>query len=177
MENNIYKVFLEKNNFNEVKKLYWQTFNERFEESREMILFRDFDKSIYNEYMKNRDQIVESYFLNFKKDIENRKIDINEYQALSVLEDSFDQSQSEYFAEYFLGFIKCLREAFENGLYNEEIFNFIWCTFDRIFHEGFHLEESSFQEYEMELNKLKKIIEEIDVEDEHLIKQKIEQFI
>jgi len=150
---NTYKDFLIINNFKEIK--------EEFQLKNNILVFSNFNKKLHEEYIENRKEIVESYFENLQKDLLNNTIKIEDYYALFLLEDGFDESQSTFFSNYFLQYIKSLT----------------WNVLDRIFHECFHCEPEFEEEYLNELIKLKNQIEEIDSQDEHLLKQKIEQFI
>ena len=166
---NTYKDFFTINNFKEIK--------EEFQLKNNILVFSNFNKKLHEEYIENRKEIVESYFENLQKDLLNNTIKIEDYYALFLLEDGFDESQSKFFSNYFLQYIKSLNIAISNKYYSDEILDFTWNVLDRIFHECFHCEPEFEEEYLNELIKLKNQIEEIDSQDEHLLKQKIEQFI
>lgn len=177
MKNNAYKDFLIDNDFYNVEKKYKEIYLKEFDENQKMLLFREFNKKIHKKYIENKVEIIESYFKNLKNDLQNENIKIIEYYSIFLLEDGFDESQSHFFSKYFLQFIRDLNKSISNKYFNDEILDFTWNIFDRIFHECYHCEENFEDEYSNELNKLKKQIEKIDKKDEHLIKQKIEQFI
>lgn len=177
MKNNTYRNFLEENNFKEIEGKYRVEYLKELKQNRRPLLFSKFNKDLHKKYIENRIEIIESYFGNLEYDLLNKTIKISEYYPLILLEDGFDNSQSKFFAKYFLQFIKNLNEVISNNNFNDEILDFTWNIFDRIFHECYHCEKEFEEEYYYELNKLKKLIAEIDKQDEHLIKQKIEQFI
>ena len=177
MKNNTYKDFLKNYDFYNVEKQYREIYQKEFEKNQTILLFSEYNKQVHKKYIENKVDIIESYFENLKNDLQSENIKILEYYPIFLLEDGFDESQSKFFAKYFLQFIKNLNKSISNGYFNDEILDFTWNIFDRIFHECYHCEEKFEQEYSNELNKLKRQIEKIDKKDEHLIKQKIEQFI
>ncbi|WP_276682405.1 hypothetical protein [Empedobacter brevis] len=177
MKNNVYKEFLVENDFKEIEKKYREEYSKEFQLNKNSLLFSDFNKNIHQKYLENKIEITESYFKNLENDFLNKSVEISDYYPIFLLEDGFDESQSKFFATYFLQFIKNLNIAISNEYYNNEILDFTWNIFDRIFHECFHCEQEFEEEYFKELTKLKKQIMKIDKQDEHLIKQKIEQFI
>ncbi|KAF2510672.1 hypothetical protein EYY60_09150 [Flavobacterium zhairuonense] len=171
-----HKEFIEQTNFIEVQKEYWNQFSIEFKKNSKIIAFKDFDPEIYLLYQTNRLTIVESYFLEFSNDLKRESFNWDYYNSLMALEETFDQSEASFFSEYFLEFIKNVNVALSNNFYSEDLLDFIWSTFDRIFHEAFHLENETRDLYKLEIRKLKQQVLEIDKEDEHLILQKIDQF-
>lgn len=177
MKNNAFQDFIEKFDFKNLQDSYFKESNRLFLEERKYIQFKDFENEVYNEYLKNRDEIISSYFQDFNSDLENKNISIEKYKSLLILEDYFDQSQDHYFSGYFLNLIKSLNANIIDGNYNEELLNFIWSIFDSIFHASFHLVDENELNYRIELRKLKNNLSLIDSKDEFLIQQKIGQFI